>query len=106
MLWYIYLHFVNLTKVNTSSNTSEKAATLLSLAIKNHSFVNGNKRIEAALFLMFLTKNRFFYSSTGVKRIADNVLFALCLMIAESNPKEKNIIIKVIVNLINQKKLI
>lgn len=81
----------------------EKAANLLYLAIKNHSFVDGNKRIAASLFLMFLTKNKFLYSSTGVKRIADNALVALCLMIAESNPKEKDIIIKVIVNLINKK---
>lgn len=81
----------------------EKAANLLYLAIKNHSFVDGNKRIAASLFLMFLTKNKFLYNSTGTKRIADNALVALCLMVAESNPKEKDIIIKVIVNLINQK---
>lgn len=80
----------------------EKAANLLYLAIKNHSFVDGNKRIAASLFLMFLTKNKFLYSSNGDKRIADNALVALCLMVAESNPKEKDIIIKVIVNLINQ----
>jgi death-on-curing family protein len=81
----------------------EKAANLLYLAIKNHSFVDGNKRIAASLFLMFLTKNKFLYNSSGTKRIADNALVALCLMVAESNPKEKDIIIKVIVNLINQK---
>jgi prophage maintenance system killer protein len=80
----------------------EKAANLLYLAIKNHSFIDGNKRIAASLFLMYLTKNKFLYSSNGVKRIADNALVALCLMIAESNPKEKDIIIKVIINLINK----
>lgn len=52
---------------------------------------------------MFLTKNKFLYSSTGIKRIADNALVALCLMVAESNPKENDIIIKVIINLINLK---
>ena len=51
----------------------------------------------------FDNKNKFLYSSVGTKRIADNALVALCLMIAESNPKEKDIIIKVIINLINQK---
>ncbi len=81
----------------------EKAATLLYLAIKNHSFIDGNKRIAAALFIMYLAKNNFLYSSSGEKRIADNALVALCLMIAESNPKEKEIMIKVVVNLINKK---
>jgi prophage maintenance system killer protein len=81
----------------------DKAANLLYLAVKNHSFVDGNKRIAAALFLYYLAQNNFLYSSNGLKRIADNALVALCLMIAESNPKEKDVIIKVIINLINQK---
>ena len=80
----------------------EKAAMLLYLTIKNHSFIDGNKRIAAALFLMYLSKNNFLYSSNGEKRIADNALVALCLMIAASNPKEKEIIVKVVVNLINK----
>jgi prophage maintenance system killer protein len=80
----------------------EKAATLLYLAIKNHSFIDGNKRIAAALFIMYLAKNNFLYSSSGEKRIADNALVALCLMIAESNPKEKDTMVKVAVNLINK----
>ncbi|MBI1931192.1 MAG: virulence RhuM family protein [Ignavibacteriales bacterium] len=80
----------------------EKAANLLYLAIKNHSFVDGNKRIAASIFLMYLSNNKFLYRSTGEKRIADNALVALCLMIAESNPKEKDTIIKIIVSLINQ----
>ncbi len=71
------------------------------LAIKNHSFVDGNKRIAASLFLMYLDKNKYLYNPDGEKRIADNALVALCLMIAESNPKEKDTIIKVIINLIN-----
>lgn len=80
----------------------EKAAMLLYLAIKNHSFIDGNKRIAAALFIMYLARNNFLYSSSGEKRIADNALVALCLMIAESNPKEKEMMIKVVVNLINK----
>jgi len=76
---------------------------LLYLGIKNHSFIDGNKRIAAALFLMYLEKNNYLYNKTREKRIADNALVALCLMIAESNPKEKDIILRVIVNLINKK---
>ena len=75
---------------------------LLYLTIKNHSFIDGNKRIGAALFLMYLSKNSFLYGTSGEKRIADNALVALCLMIAASNPKEKDIIVKVVVNLINK----
>lgn len=81
----------------------EKAAMLLYLAIKNHSFVDGNKRIAAAIFIMYLSKNNFLYNSEGEKRIADNALVAICLMTAESSPKEKDMITKVIVNLINKK---
>ena len=81
----------------------EKAANLLYLIIKNHSFIDGNKRIAALLFLMYLDKNKYLYNPKGKKRIADNALVALCLMIAESNPKEKEIIVKVVINLINQK---
>ena len=80
----------------------EKAAMLLYLAIKNHSFIDGNKRIAASLFLMYLERNNYLYNPAGEKRIADNALVALCLMVAESNPKEKDIIVKVIVNLINK----
>jgi prophage maintenance system killer protein len=79
----------------------EKAAMLLYLAVKNHSFIDGNKRIAAALFLMYLNRNNYLYRPNGEKRIADNALVALCLMIASSNPKEKDIIVKVVVNLIN-----
>ncbi len=75
---------------------------LLYLAIKNHSFVDGNKRIAAALFIMYLNRNNYLYGKEGEKRIADNALVALCLMIAGSNPKEKDIITKVVVNLINK----
>jgi len=80
----------------------EKAAHLLYFLIKNHPFVDGNKRIAGALFLWFLEQNRWLYHSDGRKRIADNALTALCLMVAQSDPKEKDLIVKVIVNLINK----
>jgi prophage maintenance system killer protein len=80
----------------------EKAAHLLYFIIKNHSFIDGNKRIAAAIFLWFMEMNNYLYTKDGNKRIADNALVALCLLIAESNPKEKEMIVKVIVNLINK----
>lgn len=81
----------------------QKAAAPLYFMIKNHAFVDGNKRIAAAVFLMYLARNNFLYRPDGSKRIADNALVALCLLIAESDAKEKEMMIKVIVNLINQK---
>lgn len=80
----------------------EKAAMLLYLVTKNHSFSDGNKRIAATLFLWFLERNGILYRSDGGKRIADNALVALTLMIAESRTEEKDTIVKVIVNLINK----
>jgi prophage maintenance system killer protein len=80
----------------------EKAAHLLYFVVKNHSFVDGNKRIAAFLFVWFMDANRILYRSDGTKRIADNALVALTLMIAESKPKDKDIIVKVVVNLINR----
>jgi prophage maintenance system killer protein len=70
---------------------------------KNHSFVDGNKRIAAFLFLYFLEKNKLLFTASGEKRIPDNALVALTLMIAVSQPNEKDTMIKVIVNLINKK---
>lgn len=81
----------------------EKAAHLLYFVVKNHSFVDGNKRIAASLFLWFLDANSILYRSNGGKRIGDNALVALTLMIAESRPEEKDVMTKVIVNLINRK---
>jgi prophage maintenance system killer protein len=81
----------------------EKAANLLYLVTKNHSFVDGNKRIAAFLFLYFLEKNNLLFKENGEKRIPDNALVALTLMIAVSQPNEKETMIKVIVNLINKK---
>jgi len=80
----------------------EKAAHLLYFIVKNHSFVDGNKRIAAAIFTWFLDRNGLLYKSDGTKRIADNALVALTLMIAMSDPKEKDVITKIIVNLINK----
>ncbi len=80
----------------------EKAAHLLYFIVKNHSFVDGNKRIAAAIFTWFLERNGLLYKSDGTKRLADNALVALTLMIAMSDPKEKDIITKIVVNLINK----
>ncbi|WP_121808390.1 virulence protein RhuM/Fic/DOC family protein [Mucilaginibacter kameinonensis] len=79
----------------------EKAANLLYFVVKNHSFSDGNKRIAAYLFVWFMEKNRMLYRENGSKRIADNALVALTLMIAESDPNEKDMMVKVVVNLIN-----
>ena len=79
----------------------EKAAHLLYFVTKNHSFTDGNKRIAAFLFLYFLEKNEVLFDTHGYKRINDNALVALTLMIAVSKPEEKDTMIKVIVNLIN-----
>jgi prophage maintenance system killer protein len=84
------------------SSIEEKAAHLLYFVVKNHSFVDGNKRIAASLFLWFLNENGILYKEDGSKRIADNALVALTLLIAESLSEEKDIMIKVIVNLINK----
>jgi len=70
---------------------------------KNHSFVDGNKRIAAVLFLYFLEKNNLLFKENGEKRIPDNALVALTLMIAVTQPDEKDNMIKVIVSLINKK---
>lgn len=83
-------------------SVEEKAAMLLYLVTKNHSFSDGNKRIAATLFLWFLNENRILYRPDGSKRLPDNTLVALTLMIAESRPEEKDIMVKVVVNLINQ----
>jgi prophage maintenance system killer protein len=84
-------------------SVEEKAANLLYFVIKNHSFSDGNKRIAAFLFVWFLEKNGILYKENGSKRIADNALVALTLMIAESKPDEKEMMVKVVVNLINSK---
>lgn len=83
-------------------SVEEKGANLLYFVVKNHAFSDGNKRIAAALFIYFLGRNALLYRDDGSKRLADNALVALTLLIAESRPEEKETIVKVIVNLINQ----
>lgn len=83
-------------------SVEEKAAMLLYLVTKNHSFSDGNKRIAATLFLWFLNNNHILYHPDGSKRIADSTLVALTLMIAESRTEEKDVMVKVVVNLINK----
>ena len=78
----------------------EKAAHLLYFVVKNHSFTDGNKRIAAFLFVWFLERNNMLYNAVGNKVIADSTLVALTLMLAQSNPIDKDIMIKVIVNLL------
>lgn len=82
-------------------SVEEKAAMLLYLVTKNHSFSDGNKRIAATLFLWFMENNGILYAANGMKRIADNALVALTLMIAESKMDEMDMMVKVVVNLIN-----
>lgn len=83
-------------------SVEEKAAMLLYLVTKNHSFSDGNKRIAATLFLWFLNGNHILYHPDGSKRIADSTLVALTLMIAESRTEEKDVMVKVVVNLIHK----
>jgi len=81
-------------------SVEEKAAHLLYFMVKNHSFVDGNKRIAAAVFLRFAEKNGLIYDKQGNRRIADNALVAMTLMIAESRPQEKDVITVMVTNLI------
>ena len=81
----------------------EKASNLLYFLVKNHSFVDGNKRIAAAVFMYFVKKNGLYYTEIGDKRLSDDALVALTLLIAESNPKEREIIIKIVINLLGKR---
>ncbi|MDR1485028.1 MAG: virulence RhuM family protein [Planctomycetaceae bacterium] len=83
-------------------SVEEKAAMLLYLVVKNHSFIDGNKRIAAFLFLWFLDNNGILYKPDHSRLIENNTLVALTLMIAESRADEKDIMVKVVVNLINK----
>lgn len=84
-------------------SVEEKAANLLYLTVKNHSFSDGNKRIAAFLFLWFLEKNGILYRENGSRLLDNNTLVALTLMIAQSRTEEKDVMTKVVVNLINKK---
>ena len=81
-------------------SVEEKAAHLLYFLVKNHSFVDGNKRIAATVFLRFAEKNKLIFDKEGNRRIADNALVAMTLLIAESDPKEKDVITAMLTNLI------
>jgi len=83
--------------------STDETTALFEVVTKNHSFSDGNKRIAATLFLWFLNNNGILYREDGSKRLADNTLVALTLMIAESKTEEKDVMVKVVVNLINQK---
>lgn len=86
--------------IDLYKTTEEKAAHLLYFVIKNHSFTDGNKRIAAFLFVWFLERNKLLYKPNGNKVVTDNTLVALTLMIAQSNPNDKDMMIKVVVNLL------
>ncbi len=79
----------------------DKAAHLLYFIIKDHPFTDGNKRIGAFLFILFLSNNRYLFKSNGERKINDNTLVALALLIAESNPKQKDTMIKLVMNFLN-----
>ena len=77
-------------------SSQEKAANLLYLVTKNHGFSDGNKRIAAGLFLYFLKRNKLLLRKDGTKRIADHTLVALTVMIAESKPQEKELMVNIV----------
>ena len=81
-------------------SVEEKAANFLYLVVKNHVFVDGNKRIAATLFIYFLNYYDILYKN-GKQVIDNNTLAALTLLIAESNPKEKEVIIDLVMNFLN-----
>ncbi len=88
-------------EIDLYPSLEEKAANLLYFVVKNHSFSDGNKRIAAGLFVYFLDINNKLYNEFGNKRIGDNALVAITIMIAESKSDEKEMMIKLVVNLIN-----
>jgi prophage maintenance system killer protein len=88
-------------KIDLYPTLEEKAAHLLYFVVKNHSFSDGNKRIAAGLFIYFLSLNNKLLNDFGNKRIGDNALVAITIMIAESKSEEKDIMVKLVVNLIN-----
>lgn len=79
----------------------DKAANLLYMIIKDHPFIDGNKRIGSLLFIQYLDQNNALYRETGERKINDNALVVLALLVAISNPKEKSVLTKVIINLIS-----
>lgn len=94
----IYQTFDN---IDLYPSLEEKAVNLLYFIVKNHSFSDGNKRIAAGLFIYFLDLNNKLYNSLRAKIIGDNALVAITIMIAESKTEEKDMMVKLVVNLIN-----
>lgn len=88
--------------VDVYPSIEEKAANLLYFIVKDHAFYDGNKRIAASIFLWFLDIYGILYKSDGTRVIEDNALVAIVLMIALSDPSERDMIVKIVVNLINQ----
>jgi prophage maintenance system killer protein len=86
--------------VDIYASAQEKAANLLYLVVKNHGFVDGNKRIGSILFVYFLNKNNILRRKNGELKITENTLVALALLVAQSNPESKNILIKLIIKLL------
>lgn len=81
-------------------SAEEKAAHLLYFVIKDHPFVDGNKRIGSFLFVLFLQQNKILLDKRGEKKIGDNALVALALLVAQSNPKDKDLMVALITNLL------
>jgi prophage maintenance system killer protein len=98
IFWNIYQTFWWKELYNT---VEEKAANLLYFIVKDHPFSDGNKRSGAFLFILFLAKNHILFDTKGNKKINDRALVAITLLIAESNPKDKEIMVRLLVNLIN-----
>lgn len=94
--------FIKLSRVRISSKHRGEGSLLLYLVTKNNSLSDGNKRIASFLFLWFMERNRILYNADGSKRIGNNILVALTLMIAESRTEEMETMVKVVVNLINK----
>lgn len=79
----------------------EKASNLLYFIVKNHPFTDGNKRSGAFLFIVFLVKNKILFDEHGDRKINDRALVAITLLIAESDPKQKDLMVKLVMNLIS-----
>jgi len=98
IFWNIYQTF---DWVELYETTEEKAANLLYFVVKDHPFSDWNKRSWAFLFILFLAKNNILFDNAWNKKINDRALVAITLLIAQSNPKDKDIMVKLLVNLIN-----
>jgi prophage maintenance system killer protein len=84
------------------SSIEEKAAHLLYFVIKDHPFIDGNKRIGAFLFIVFLAKHRYLHRKSGERKINDNALVALALLVAESDPGHKNLMIRLVMHFLSE----